>query len=110
MLSVNPALASMHGYDSPEEMVTTIMDLGHQSLWPQQRVEFRGELEEDGVARGQEYQVYRQDSSNIGSRWMPERCGRKRNHHLLRRFYPGHHGTKGTARLIDDLPVCPTRF
>jgi PAS domain S-box-containing protein len=66
LLSVNPALAKMHGYDSPEDMVSSIMDLGHQIfVEPQQRVEFRHILEEYGVVRGQEYQVYRKDRSTF---------------------------------------------
>ena len=66
LLSINPALAKMHGYDSPEDMVTSITDLGHQIfVRPQQRAEFRRKLEEDGVVRGQEYQVYRKDRSTF---------------------------------------------
>ena len=66
LLSVNPALARMHGYDSPEEMVTGIMDLGHQVFVdPQQRLAFRRAMEKTGVVRGREYQVYRQDGSKI---------------------------------------------
>ena len=30
ILAVNPAMARMHGYDSPEEMVSTITDLATQ--------------------------------------------------------------------------------
>lgn len=29
-MSVNPALAKIHGYDSPEEMVLTVTDIAHQ--------------------------------------------------------------------------------
>jgi len=66
LLSVNPALARMHGYDSPQEMITGIMDLGHQVFVdPQQRDEFKGEMEKTGVIRGREYQVYRQDGSKF---------------------------------------------
>jgi PAS domain S-box-containing protein len=66
LLSVNPALAKMHGYDSPEDMVTSIMDLGQQIfVRPRQRADFKRKLEEDGVVRGQEYQVYRKDRSTF---------------------------------------------
>ncbi len=62
LLSVNPALARMHGYDSPEAMITGITDMGHQIFVnPEQRLEFRRELEESGVVRNREYQVCRQD-------------------------------------------------
>ncbi|MDO9531792.1 MAG: PAS domain-containing protein [Deltaproteobacteria bacterium] len=64
LLSVNQALARMHGYDSPQEMITGIMDLGHPVFVdPQQRDEFKRQVAEAGVIRGQEYQVYRQDGS-----------------------------------------------
>jgi PAS domain S-box-containing protein len=66
LLSVNPALARMHGYDSPKDMLTSIMDLGHQVFVdPMQRDEFKRELEKSGVDRGREYQVYRKDGSTF---------------------------------------------
>ncbi|MGB8991081.1 MAG: PAS domain-containing protein [Desulfobaccales bacterium] len=66
LLSVNPALARMHGYDSPEEMIAAITDLGHQVFVdPQQLQEFRREMAEAGVIRGREYQVYRKDDSTF---------------------------------------------
>ena len=66
LLSVNPALARMYGYDSPQEMITGIMDLGHPVFVdPQQRDDFKRLVAEAGVIRGQEYQVYRQDGSKF---------------------------------------------
>jgi PAS domain S-box-containing protein len=66
LLSVNPALARMYGYDSPQAMITGIMDLGHPVFVdPQQRDEFKRLVAEAGVIRGQEYQVYRQDGSKF---------------------------------------------
>jgi PAS domain S-box-containing protein len=66
LLSVNPALARMHGYDSPEEMITGIMDLGHQLFVdPQQRDDFKRQVADVGIIRGQEYQVYRKDGSKF---------------------------------------------
>ena len=65
LLSVNPALARLHGYDSPDEMITGIMDLGHQVFVdPQQRHELKGEMEKTGVVRGRD-EVYRQDGSKF---------------------------------------------
>ncbi len=66
LLSVNPALARMHGYDSPEEMIAAITDMGHQVFVdPQQLQEFRRAMAEAGVIRGREYQVYRRDGSTF---------------------------------------------
>ena len=64
LLSVNPALARMYGYDSPKEMIAAIMDLGQQIFVdPQQRHEFRKEMAAAGVIREREYQVYRKNGS-----------------------------------------------
>jgi PAS domain S-box-containing protein len=66
LISVNPALARMHGYASPEEMITGVTDLGHQVFVdPEQRLEFRRELEESGVIRDREYQVCRRDGTTF---------------------------------------------
>jgi PAS domain S-box-containing protein len=66
LLSVNPALARMHGYDSPEDMLTSIMDLGHQVFVdPEQRDEIKREMEKSGGIRGRQYQVYRKDGSTF---------------------------------------------
>jgi PAS domain S-box-containing protein len=66
LLSVNPALARMHGYDSPEEMIAGVTDLGHQIFVDQeQRREFRRDLEASGVVRDREYQVYHRDGRKL---------------------------------------------
>jgi PAS domain S-box-containing protein len=56
----------MHGYSSPEEMIAGVTDLDHQIFVdPEQRREFRGEMEKAGIVRGREYQVYRKDGSKF---------------------------------------------
>jgi PAS domain S-box-containing protein len=66
LISVNPVLARMHGYASPEEMITGVADLSHQVFVdPEQRLEFRRELEESGVIRDREYQVCRRDGTTF---------------------------------------------
>ena len=68
ILNVNPAMAQIYGYDSPEAMIIAIKDLGHQVFVdPKQRDEMKRELEETGVVRGRKYQVYRKDGS---TRWI----------------------------------------
>src|SRR5208337_2368874 len=49
-LIANPALAKILGYDSPEEVITTITDSAHQ-VWvnPNQRLDYIRLLEQDGV-------------------------------------------------------------
>jgi len=64
LLSVNPAMARMFGFDSPEEMFNAITDLGHQVFVnPEEREEHRRLMTTDGIVRGREYQVYRKDGS-----------------------------------------------
>jgi PAS domain S-box-containing protein len=64
LINVNPALARMHGYDTPEEMVTAILDLEHQIfVEPTARKEFQRTMEQEGVIQGREYQVRRKDGS-----------------------------------------------
>jgi PAS domain S-box-containing protein len=66
LLSVNPALARMHGYDSPEEMITGVTDMGKQIFVnPEEREGYKRLMAEAGVVRGQEYHVYRQDGSTF---------------------------------------------
>jgi len=68
LLKVNPALAQIYGYDSPEDLIACVQDLGHQVFVdPQQREEMKCELAETGVIRGRKYQVYRKDGS---TRWV----------------------------------------
>jgi len=67
LLSVNPTLARIFGYESPEDMITSIMDLGHQVFVdPDRRKEFTVEMEKAGAVRDAEYQVYRKDGSKFG--------------------------------------------
>ena len=65
-LAVNPALARMLGYDSPEEVTSTIKDSGHQ-VWvdPNDRLRYVRLLEEQGIARGYECQYKRKDGTKF---------------------------------------------
>src|SRR6516162_8372263 len=48
-LSANPALARMLGYDSPEELLAAVTDIGRQlCVQPESREQFRRRLEEEG--------------------------------------------------------------
>jgi diguanylate cyclase (GGDEF)-like protein/PAS domain S-box-containing protein len=61
-VSINRALAQMHGFDSPEHFLAEISDLGSQLFVQTSRMqEFRRELAENGVVRGAEVQFYRRD-------------------------------------------------
>ncbi|MGA9731143.1 MAG: PAS domain S-box protein, partial [Candidatus Acidiferrales bacterium] len=70
LLSVNPALARMCGYSSPEEMILSIQDMS-QDLYsdPQARVEFKRRMMEHGSVESFEYQLRRKDGALI---WVSE--------------------------------------
>jgi PAS domain S-box-containing protein len=66
LICVNPAMAKIHGYDSPEEMVATIKDVEHQLyVDPGRRAIFKRLMEESGQVRGFEYRGYRKDHSQV---------------------------------------------
>ncbi len=69
-LSVNPELARMMGYRSAEELIAEVSDLGTQAyVDSSQREEFKRLLEESGVVRDFEYQVYHRDGSKV---WLSQ--------------------------------------
>jgi PAS domain S-box-containing protein len=87
LLSVNPAMARLFGYDSPEDMVTGIMDLDHQVFVnPQDRSDLRRELEEEGVVRGRKYQMRRKDG---GTFWILVNARAVRDENGATSYYEG---------------------
>jgi PAS domain S-box-containing protein len=65
-LNVNPALATIYGYDSPTEMIESIINIGEQIyVDPEKRAEFRTILEENGAVKKFEYRCYCKDESII---------------------------------------------
>ncbi|MEW5859454.1 MAG: ATP-binding protein [Cyanobacteriota bacterium] len=69
-ISVNPALARIYGYASPEELIAHLTDIKRQLyVDPNRRDEFLYLLQEQGSVSGFESQVYRKDGSII---WISE--------------------------------------
>jgi len=65
-IAVNPAMARIHGFTSPEEMITDITDIGKQLyVNPENRVQLKRLLEECGVVVNYEVKHYRKDGSII---------------------------------------------
>ena len=65
-LSVNPALARMYGYDSPQEMTQTAGDIEkHQYVNPADRVTLGSLYEKQGFVEGFETEVYRKDGGRV---------------------------------------------
>ncbi|MBP1749397.1 MAG: sensor hybrid histidine kinase, partial [Deltaproteobacteria bacterium] len=63
-IAVNPALARIYGYESPQEMIETITDIGGQTyVNPEDRVRLVGLIKEHGVVENFETQFYRKDKS-----------------------------------------------
>ncbi|MDX2097478.1 MAG: adenylate/guanylate cyclase domain-containing protein [Leptolyngbyaceae cyanobacterium bins.59] len=69
-LNVNPALARIFGYDSPEELMNSIANIGRQLyVKPERRDELRVYLQQFKEITGAESEVYRKDGSQI---WISE--------------------------------------
>jgi PAS domain S-box-containing protein len=86
-LTVNPVLAYMYGYSSPEEMIETITDIGRQVyVNPDERFEFLRILHEKGSIKGFELQLKKKDGSPF---WvsMNARCVYDENGNIL--YYEG---------------------
>jgi diguanylate cyclase (GGDEF)-like protein/PAS domain S-box-containing protein len=61
-LSLNRALAEMHGYDSPEQFLTEVSNVARQLFVDPSRLDELGKmLAKEGVVRGAEVEVYRRD-------------------------------------------------
>ena len=65
-ITINPALARIHGYESPEEMMRLCTDIATQVyVNPRDRDEFKRRLTEQGKTQNFEHQSYRKDRSII---------------------------------------------
>ncbi len=66
LISVNPAMASMYGYDSPEDMVNNITDIATQIyINPEMRDILRRRLNAGEQIKGYESLEYRKDGSTL---------------------------------------------
>lgn len=76
-ISVNPAMARMFGYASPEEMIEAVGDIGKQVyIDSAQREEFKRAMEQFDVVERFETQVCRKDGTKI---WISETSRAVRN-------------------------------
>jgi PAS domain S-box-containing protein len=93
-LVANPALARMHGFDSPEDLIRSRGDISRQVyVDPARREEFKRLLEENGIVRGFEHQVFRKDGSKI---WISVNARAVRDEGGVIRYY------EGTAQDINE--------
>jgi PAS domain S-box-containing protein len=76
-VAVNPALARMYGYDSPDNMIAMITDIASQLyVDPGRRDEFIRLMQAQEEVTGFEAQVYRKDGSFI---WISENVRTRRD-------------------------------
>lgn len=69
-LRVNSAMARIHGYESAEQMMALVQEIGHQIyVNPACREQFVHLMEMNGEVKGLQYQVYRKDGQPI---WVEE--------------------------------------
>jgi PAS domain S-box-containing protein/putative nucleotidyltransferase with HDIG domain len=66
IISANPALARILGYDSPEDLMAMVTDFIHQVyVDPDRAAEFDRTMDAEGEVLGFEYRAYRKDGSRI---------------------------------------------
>lgn len=86
-VSVNPALARMYGYASPEDLMSKVQDIGSQIyLHPRFREDFGRLMEEHEQVFGLEYQVRRRDGTTM---WICENARAVKDEHGRLVFYEG---------------------
>jgi PAS domain S-box-containing protein len=87
LISANPALARMHGFDSPEDLIRGRDDISRQIYADSaRREEFKRMLDENGIVRGFEHQVFRKDGSKI---WISVNARAVRDEHGAILYYEG---------------------
>jgi PAS domain S-box-containing protein len=65
-LTVNPALARMYGYASPEEMMQAVTDLqGQQYVVPEDRVRLKALYRQQGFVKGFETHIYTKSRDKV---------------------------------------------
>jgi PAS domain S-box-containing protein len=84
---VNPAMARIYGYSSPEEMIETVEDINKQiHLNPQSRERFTHMMREHGVVHQYEAQNFRKDKSII---WTSTNAHEVRDKNGNTKYYEG---------------------
>jgi len=69
-LNVNPALAKMYGYDSPQDLINGLTAIGNQLyVDPTRRGDFVKIMQEHGTVRNFEAEIHRKDRSTM---WISE--------------------------------------
>jgi two-component system, cell cycle sensor histidine kinase and response regulator CckA len=87
MIASNPALATMLGYSSPEEYITSVSDLKSQHyVNPDHRQVFIDTIEREGIARSFECQLYKKNGDIL---WVVMNARAVRNPDGSTKYYEG---------------------
>jgi PAS domain S-box-containing protein len=86
-LSANPFLARIYGFESPEELMAAVTDIGDQLyVEPEARTHFMDVLERQGFIEGYESERYRKDGSRI---WVSANVRAVRDSKGITLYYEG---------------------
>jgi PAS domain S-box-containing protein len=86
-LVANPALARMHGYESPEALIESCRDISHQIYAdPERREEFKRLMETEGVVKDFEIKTRQKDGSNL---WVSVNARAVRDAEGMLLYYEG---------------------
>jgi diguanylate cyclase (GGDEF)-like protein/PAS domain S-box-containing protein len=101
-LGANPALANIYGFDSPEELIASLQNIGSQLyVDPQRRSEFMRIITSRGSISGFESQVYRKNGDVI---WISE------NARVITDDNGALQGYEGTVEDITDRKLYQSRI
>jgi len=105
-ISVNPALARMYGYGSPEELIGSVSDIGKiVYVNPKRRTEFKRLIEAQGFVEGFEYEVYRKDRRKI---WLSENARAVRGADGVVLYYEGSVQDITERKRVDEVERAST--
>jgi two-component system cell cycle sensor histidine kinase/response regulator CckA len=108
LMSVNPALTRMYGYDSPEEMIASITDIQRQLyVDPNRRDEFKHLLEKVGLVHQFEVQVYRKDGRKI---WLSANAHVVREGDVIVRYEGTFEDVTNRKLLEDELREAQQKY
>jgi PAS domain S-box-containing protein len=100
-ISANPALARIHSFDSPDELIQSRTDITREIyVDPNRREEFKRLLEEHGTVRGFEHQIFRKDGTKI---WISVNARAVRDERGALLFY------EGTTQDINERKLAQAR-
>ena len=100
-LSINPAMARMYGYDSPEDMIESVTDIGGQLYaQPSRQAWIKGIVEEKGHIEGLEVERRRKDGSTF---WTSMNARAVRNENGRTLYYEGTYEDITARKTMEDL-------